>query len=298
MKKKTEQLEKNAKPFLKWAGGKTKLIPEISKRLPKLDNITYIEPFIGGGSLMFYIAQNFNIKEAIINDINIDVISCYNSIKSEPENLIKKLSNLEEQFHNLETVQEKTDFYSDIRNKFNLKNLNTLDNATLMIFLNKTCFNGLYRVNKKNQFNVPFNKVLKPTICDEENIMNCHKLLQKVTILNGDYSETLKYSNEDSFFYFDPPYKPISETASFNSYNKESFEDLEQKKLCDFCKLIDSKGGKWLLSNSDMKNVDETNNFFDDMYSDFNIQRIKSKRMINSKGDNRGEIDEVLISNS
>ena len=138
MKKKTEQLEKNAKPFLKWAGGKTKLIPEISKRLPKLDNITYIEPFIGGGSLMFYIAQNFNIKEAIINDINIDVISCYNSIKSEPENLIKKLSNLEEQFHNLETVQEKTDFYSDIRNKFNLKNLNTLDNATLMIFLNKT----------------------------------------------------------------------------------------------------------------------------------------------------------------
>ena len=287
----------NAKPFLKWAGGKSKMIISISERLPNLDNYTYIEPFIGGGALMFWLLQNKNIKEAIINDINTDVISCYKSIKNDHLNLIKKLLKIENDFHSIDNVEGKTEFYLNKRTEFNKKNLTETDNAVLMIFLNKTCFNGLYRVNRKNEFNVPFNKVMKPTICDSENLVNCNILLQNVTILNGDYSETINYIKKDTFFYFDPPYKPISETASFNSYNETNFEDSEQNRLNEFCKNINSLGAKWLLSNSDMKNIDIENNYFDDLYKGFDIQRIMSKRMINSKGNGRGEISEVLISN-
>jgi DNA adenine methylase len=288
---------KEAKPFLKWAGGKTKLIPEIENRLSDLNDSIYIEPFIGGGALFFWILQNKNIKKAIINDINKDVISCYRTIKTEHLDLIKILSEIEKEYLIINNLDDKNLYYTNKRNDFNKKNLSDLDNASLMIFLNKTCFNGLYRVNKKNEFNVPFNKVMKPTICDSENLINCHEILQNVEILNGDYSETINYCDNDSFFYFDPPYKPISQTSSFNSYNKTNFEDTEQTRLRDFCEKINQLGGKWLLSNSDMKNNDIENNYFDELYKNFNIQRIKSKRMINSNGNGRGEINEILVSN-
>jgi DNA adenine methylase len=294
-----EIINLNAKPFLKWAGGKGKMISDISQRLPSLEEYVYVEPFIGGGALLFWILQNSKVKRAIINDINLDVISCYKMIKNNHLELIKKLSIIEEEFHKIDNIVDKTSFFNDKRITFNNKvNMSEIDNATLMIFLNKTCFNGLYRVNKKNEFNVPFNKGMKPTICDAENINNCNKILQNVTILNGDYSETIKYIEDDKFFfYFDPPYKPISETSSFNSYNKESFEDNEQVKLRDYCSLLDKMSCKWLLSNSDLKNYDIDNDYFDDLYKNYNIQRIKSKRMINSKGSGRGEINEILVSN-
>lgn len=292
-----KDLNIKARPFLKWAGGKTKLLPEIESRLPSNLKGTYIEPFIGGGSVMFWMAQQYNFDRIIINDINQDVADSYITIKYDHISLLSKLEELQSQFLKLKTVEEKNIFFLENRNKFNQRNNSSLDNTALMIFLNKTCFNGLYRVNKKNEFNVPFNKVLNSTLYDIDNIIACNKLLQNVTILNGDYSETLKYIDKDTFMYFDPPYKPISTTSSFNSYNKENFEDLEQKRLSEYCNLCNEKGAKWLLSNSDMKNNDAEDNFFDDMYKEYNIKRILSKRMINSDGTKRGEINEILISN-
>jgi len=172
-----------------------------------------------------------------------------------------------------------------------------LEKIALLLFLNKTCFNGLYRVNKKGKFNVPFGQYKKPNICDKNNLISVHHYLQKVKVLQGDFEETLKYAIKPSIFYLDPPYKPINLTSSFTSYSEQIFDDNEQIRLKKFCDEIHRQGNYFILSNSDVKNYDHSNNFFDELYKQYNIKRVKVRRNINSKGNKRGEIFELLITN-
>lgn len=295
-----------AKPFLKWAGGKSQLIPEIQSVLSLKfnhdnDPFTYIEPFIGGGAVLFYMFKTFpNLETAIINDINPDLTTAYQTIKTSPQQLIDTLENIEKEYYHLNSIDSKNEFFLERRQEFNQKkkqNQNNVENTALLVFLNRTCFNGLYRVNSKGLFNVPFGKYIKPKICDTENIWSVHQCLQKTTILNGDFENTLKYADKNALFYLDPPYKPIKITSSFTSYTKENFDDSDQLRLKEFCDKINAKNCKFIQSNSDVRNYDEKNSFFDELYKKYNINRVKARRNINSKGAKRGKIDEILIHN-
>ncbi len=282
---------KIAKPFLKWAGGKTQLIPAIENALPKDLNSSqfiYVEPFVGSGAVLFWMLNNFpNMEKAVINDINEDLVNTYKTIASNPKHLIELLEVLQNEFHELDTDAEKKKlYYYEKRESYNARNTSILEQSAMFIFLNRTCFNGLYRVNRNNGFNVPMGSYRKPTICDKENIQAVSEALQKVEILCGDFEETLKHANNNSIFYFDPPYKPLSDTSSFNSYAKDEFNDAEQIRLRDFCVTLNSIGHKWILSNSDVKGKDENDNFFDDLYSDFKIQRVDARRSINANPEN------------
>lgn len=288
-----------AKPFLKWAGGKGQLINAIEAALPKnineQENLTYIEPFIGSGAVLFWLLQQYpSIEKAVINDINTDLTNAYTVIKENPFGLIDELQQVQSSYYKLSTEEKRKSFYLRKRALFNERRLTIIENTATLIFLNRTCFNGLYRVNSKNEFNVPFGKYDKPKICDEDTILADSKLLQRVTILNGDFRDTLKHADKNSFFYFDPPYKPISKTSSFNAYAKDSFDDAEQERLKKFCDEISAKGHQWLLSNSD-----PGDNFFENLYSGKNIyiNKVKARRSINSVASKRGEIAELLISN-
>ncbi len=289
---------KTVKPFVKWAGGKSQLLCEIRKKYPEKIQ-SYCEPFVGGGAVLFDVLANFNPGQVIINDINPELINTYNFIKKSPEDVIKLLSQMQEKFWNMTTEERKDYFYSK-RERFNnlISNCeNSLEKAVLFIFLNKTCFNGLYRVNKKGLFNVPMGSYKNPLICDSENILAVSDLIQNATIKCGDYSSCEDFINENTFVYIDPPYRPLNDTSSFNSYAKEKFDDDEQIRLSEFVTRISYKGAKIVASNSDPKNIDETDDFFDDIYRNFTINRIKANRMINSKASNRGSIDELLICN-
>ncbi|WP_337045039.1 DNA adenine methylase [Emticicia sp. 17c] len=293
-----------AKPFLKWAGGKGQLIPAIEKRLPhdlkQRRELTYIEPFIGSGAVLFWILQKYpSIRKAVISDINHDLTQAYTTIKEQPLALIRALQELQTKYYKLISEEERKNFFLEKREIFNLRNADTLSHTVLLIFLNRTCFNGLYRVNSKNLFNVPFGRYEKPRICDPETIMADSHLLQRVTILNADFEVTLNYAGTDSFFYFDPPYRPLNNTSSFNSYTTDVFDDKEQTRLKQFCDVLSSKNYQWLLSNSDPRNTNPDDNFFDDLYADESIQvdRVKAKRSINSDPSKRGEIAELLIYN-
>lgn len=292
----------NAKPFLKWAGGKTQLLSAIRKSLPAdlahRSNLTYVEPFVGSGAVLFWFLQQFtNVRQAVINDINPDLTNAYTVIKHEPEKLITVLDNLQETYYNLPSEAHRKDFFLEKRAQFNQRNHNELDNTALLIFLNRTCFNGLYRVNSRNAFNVPFGRYANPRICDAATLRADSQLLQRITILNGDYTQTLEHVTENAFFYFDPPYKPISKTASFNAYSHETFNDDQQRRLADFCRKLHSDGYQWLLSNSDLKNTDENNHFFEELYAGFPVRRVRARRAINSDASRRGEISELLITN-
>ncbi len=293
---------KIAKPFLKWAGGKTQLINDIEKTIPSKflkDKFIFIEPFVGSGAVLFWVLNNFsNLQKAVINDINKDLINTYKVIASKPQELITKLELLENEFHALaDNDEDKKEYYYKKRELFNTRKEQKIDQASLFIFLNRTCFNGLYRVNRKNEYNVPMGSYKRPTICDKENIRAVSNALKKVEILCGDYEETIKYAGPNTLFYFDPPYKPLSETSSFNSYAKEDFNDEEQIRLRDFCKKLDSLNYSWIVSNSDVKGKDIDNNFFDDLYSDFIIQRVDARRSINANPEKRGSLKELLITN-
>lgn len=297
-----KSIDKQAKPFLKWAGGKTQLINDIENVLPsftKNERFTFIEPFVGSGAILFWMLNNFpNIEKAVINDINDDLINTYRIIATKPKELISILNDLQNEYHILESDQEKKKlYYYDKRELYNLRNTEKNFQAALFIFLNRTCFNGLYRVNKNNGYNVPMGSYKNPTICDSKNIYAVSEVLQKVEILCGDYEETLKEANPNSLFYFDPPYKPLNQTSSFNSYAKDDFNDNEQIRLRDFCKTLDVCGHSWILSNSDVKGKDNNDNFFDDLYGDFKISRVRAKRSINADPEKRGELNELLITN-
>jgi len=293
--------EKQVKPFLKWAGGKTQLIDDIKENFiyQTTDEFSYVEPFVGSGAVLFWVLNNFpNLKYAVINDINEDLINSYKIIKSDVNNLVLALKQLEDEYYQFsEKPEEKKKYYYDKRELFNTRNCNKLTQASLFIFLNRTCFNGLYRVNKKNQFNVPIGSYKKPLICNEDNLKSVSSALQKVKFLTGDFEKTLDHVNDNSIFYLDPPYKPLSETSSFNSYAKNEFNDNEQKRLKIFCDKLTSLGHNWILSNSDVKGKDPSNEFFDELYEEYKINRVVAKRSINANPNKRGLLTELLITN-
>lgn len=290
-----------AKPFVKWVGGKTQLLDDIKNVLPhdlsQRGDVVYVEPFVGGGAVMFWILQEYpNITRAVINDINEELICTYRVIKSDVENLILELTRLQTEYLALNNVARK-DYYLSQRERYNEKNNSDIDTAALFIFLNRTCFNGLYRVNSKGKFNVPHGRYMNPKICDEKTLRADSAILQRVEILCGDFSQTGKYANDNVLYYFDPPYRPLTETSAFTSYTKGGFDDTEQMRLRDFCKQITIHKSLFVASNSDPQNVDSGDNFFDHLYRMFSIKRVSAVRMINSKGEGRGAISEIMISN-
>jgi DNA adenine methylase len=291
-----------AKPFIKWVGGKSQLLEQLDFHLPadfeNWQDVTYIEPFVGGGAMLFYMLQHYkNIKRAIINDVNQDLITCYRIVRDNPNELIKSLSDIQNTYLSLSTEEERKNFFHLIRNRYNEKNLDPIENTTYFFFLNRTCFNGLYRVNKKGSFNVPFGKYSNPTICDNDIILADSELLKRIEILDGDFESTFSYAEGNTLFYFDPPYRPLSETSSFTDYSKDSFNDDAQIRLKKFCDRINDGGYKFLLSNSDSKREDEETSFFDDLFNAYQIDRVWAARYINSNPSKRGKLTEILVRN-
>lgn len=259
--------------------------------------MTYVEPFVGGGAVLFWILQEYpNITRAIINDINAELICTYQVIKSDVESLIFELARLQAEYLPLGELARKEYFLSQ-RERFNERDKSDVETAALFIFLNRTCFNGLYRVNSKGKFNVPPGRYVNPTICDEETLRADSAVLQRVEILCGDFAQTGIYADNDVLYYFDPPYRPLTATSAFTSYAKEGFDDAEQTRLRDFCEQIAKRKSLFVVSNSDPQNVDKEDKFFDHLYKMFSIRRVSAARMINSKGNGRGAISEILISN-
>lgn len=304
--KRTVRYEKehviSLKPFVKWVGGKSRLINELEKMLP-IDGekvlSKYCEPMVGGGALFFNILSKYDFEQLYISDINAELINAYQVIKNNVESLIEKLQEIQMLFCPMDENDRKFYYYS-IRDKFNNTQLcetTAIEKAAYFIFLNKTCFNGLYRVNRKGKFNVPMGAYKNPMICDAENLRNINKVLQNVTIVCGDYSLSKHFINKDTFVYLDPPYRPLSETSAFTSYNSDTFDDNEQIRLAKFIDEINASGAKIVLSNSDPKNVNPEDTFFDELYKAYQIKRVSATRMINSKADSRGKINELLICN-
>ena len=296
------------KPFLKWAGGKSKLIPDLEERYPQelFQNkiSTYVEPFIGGGAVFFNIASKYKFEKIVINDINSELILTYKVIKNNVDKVIKYLDSFQDKYNNLETLEQKQEYYYEIREAFNAGKGNVeyenisekeIEHAAYMIFLNKSCFNGLYRENKKGGFNVPFGKKEKINTYEKENLLVASEMLRKAIILNGDFEGVESYIDEKTFVYMDPPYRPLKGKGSFKDYSKEEFNDETQKRLAEIYKRICNKGAKVLESNSDPKNADEEDIFFDELYSGYQIDRIQAARNINSKGTGRGKVSEILI---
>jgi len=299
-----------AKPFLKWVGGKTQLLGELEAKIPSHIKETgiinsYIEPFVGGGALFFYLQNNYQIKKSVIIDNNPDLILTYKTIKQEPDALIKSLSSLQKKYHKLDN-REREELYYKIRESYNnqKKRMNYdvfsktwIKRASFILFLNRTCFNGLFRENSNGMFNVPHGKYKNPKICDSENIRNVSKALKNTVILCDDFSKCKIYAKNGSLVYFDPPYRPLNTTSSFTAYTKNGFCDKEQIRLASVYKELADKGSFLILSNSDPTNENKNDSFFDEIYKDFNINRVLANRMINCNGDKRGQIKELLIAN-
>lgn len=293
---------KKVKPFLKWAGGKGQLLAEIEKYYPfENGKITkYAEPFVGGGAVLFDILSKFDLEEVYISDINAELINTYRIIRDDIDELVTMLMVMQGEFVPMDTEHRKT-YYMAKRERFNDLKVNgneniNIEKAALMIFLNKTCFNGLFRVNRKGLFNVPMGSYKNPMICDEENLRAVSEKLQKVKIACGDYRESAEFIDENTFAYFDPPYRPITDTASFTAYTENLFNDYEQIELARFVDDMHQKGAKIVISNSDPKNTNTEDNFFDNIYSSHKIKRVEATRMINCNSEARGRIRELLIS--
>ena len=295
--------EKSVKPFLKWAGGKSQLLKEIEKYYP-FDNafITkYAEPFVGGGAVLFDVLSKYDLTDIYISDINTELINTYAIVRDHIEELIKLLKKYQLEYIPLEAEDRKS-YYIAKREQFNYLKVNgneteIIEKAALMIFLNKTCFNGLYRVNKKGLFNVPMGAYKNPLICDEKNLYAVSEKLQNVRIVCGDYRKSADFIDEHTFVYFDPPYRPLTETASFTAYTENLFNDKEQIELAEFVDSMHKKGAKIVVSNSDPKNSNTEDDFFDNIYSAHKIKRVEATRMINCNSESRGKIKELLISN-
>lgn len=290
------------KPFVKWVGGKGQLIEQLEKYIPADGEkvlTKYAEPFVGGGALLFNILSKYNFESLYISDINAELVNAYNVVKNNVDELIKKLTEMQLAFVPMNENGRKYYYYT-ARDRFNALQITeetAIEKASLFIFLNKTCFNGLYRVNKKGQFNVPMGAYKNPTICDENNLRNVSKALQNVTIVCGDYTLSKDFIDKDTFVYLDPPYRPISETAGFTAYNVDCFDDNEQIRLARFIDEINLSGAKIMLSNSDPQNVNPEDTFFEELYKSYTINKVEATRAINSKGDSRGKIKELLICN-
>jgi len=307
---KVKQTTAKAKPFLKWAGGKGKLIEQIVDFFPpEISNNRikkYAEPFIGSGALYFYVAQNYpQIESFFISDCNKQLVLAYKTICRDVDGLITSLEKLQAEYYSLTKDNQKAFFY-DQRLKFN-QNIAEIDlgdfsklwieQSSLIIFLNRTCFNGLFRVNSKGEFNVPYGAYKNPKICDAENLKLVSRLLEKTEIKFGDFTDSFDFIDSNTFIYFDPPYRPLNKTSSFNSYAKADFDDDQQLRLANYYRSLNSKKAKLMLSNSDPKNINFDDYFFENLYQGFRIERITASRMINSNASKRGKINELLIMN-
>lgn len=290
------------KPFVKWAGGKGSLLKTLECQLPEdFDeqiNVTYIEPFVGGGAMLFHMINNHpNIKRAVINDVNKDLVSCFILIKKDPSVLINELKRIEKCYKNLCSLQAKKEFYLTSRDIFNKEGLNEVERAAHFIFLNHTCFNGLYRENRAGKFNVPFGNYINPTICNEEIIMADHKALSKVDIYCKDYQQMIRHLGQGyNFVYLDPPYRPLAGASNFKEYASSGFSDKEQKELKILCDKLTSRSCKLMLSNSDSKNEDGSS-FFEKLYKGYIFGRVYAPRVINAFAARRHKLSEVLIKN-
>jgi len=297
------------KPFLKWAGGKGQLLNIFRDFYPdELKNgiITrYYEPFIGGGAVFFDVAQQYNIQSAVLYDINQELILTWRVIQQDVYQLIEGLDSFQKKYEKLDD-EKQSEFYYNVRDDFN-RNLHKINfskyndewilRAAQIIFMNKTCFNGLFRLNQKGEFNVPAGRYKNPKILDEQNLVNVSKLLGIAEIKNAGFAAVEQDVKENSFVYFDPPYRPISKTSGFTAYSKFKFEDDEQRLLADLFHRLNQKGTRQMLSNSDPKNHDANDNFFDEIYKDFNISRVPATRMINSNAAKRFAINEIIVTN-
>ena len=293
----------NAKPFLKWAGGKGQLLDTLRTYYPEGlgKAITkYCEPMVGAGAVLFDILNKYDLEEIMICDSNVELMNVFTKVKNNISELIQLLQQFEKEHLSRKNESRKEYYYSQ-REMYNsliaMKNANGTLKAALFIYLNKTCFNGLYRVNRHGEFNVPMGSYNNPTICDIENLLLASNKLEKVRIMGGDYKVTEEFVDEKTFVYFDPPYRPLSKTAEFTAYTEADFNDENQTELAQYIKHLSDKGAKILASNSDPKNTNPDDNFFDDLYKPLTINRVTAKRAINSKGSGRGAVSELIICN-
>ena len=291
----------HAKPFIKWVGGKSQLIPALVSRLPSYldhESTTYIEPFVGGGAFFFWlVSHGWKFKKVILNDANPALANAYLAIRDKPEKLIEVLMKIKDEYMSLKNEDERKAYYYAKRDAFNSGMDTHWEHSAHLIFLNRTCFNGLYRVNSKGLFNVPHGRYANPLICEPDTIRADSRALADVEIRSGDFASVLESSDKHSFIYFDPPYRPLSKTSSFCSYCEGGFDDDEQRRLAKYCRELDARGARWLLSNSDPKGVCPEDDFFEKLYQGFNIQSVRACRMLNSNPDKRGKLNELLISN-
>jgi len=298
-----------ARPFLKWAGGKTQLLPEFSRRFPvdlKNEKITdYVEPFVGGGAIFFFLNQRFSFRRSTICDANEELILTYRVIRRSVKGLIRELETIECDYLR-KSPKAREECYYDIRDAYNREKEATdflrysadwVLRAAQMIFLNRTCYNGLFRVNRRGEFNVPFGKYANPEILYAENLNDVAALLKHTRILHGDFTKCRPFVNKNTFVYLDPPYRPLNSTASFTSYAKQGFSDDDQHRLAQFYQDLASTGARLMLSNSDPKNENEDDAFFDELYADFRIVRVPARRIINCNGSRRGAISELVVTN-
>jgi DNA adenine methylase len=298
-----------AHPFLKWAGGKRQLLEQLKSHFPpELENglITrYVEPFIGSGAVFFDLSQNYEVAECLISDVNPELILVYKTIQHHVDGLIEHLRKIEGDYLALGDA-ERRDFYYQIRARYNQQReaisyrefvSKWVERSAYMLFLNRTGYNGLFRLNSKGEFNVPCGRYMNPRIVNAENLRNVSTILNQVSIQYGDFEAVADFVDANTLVYFDPPYRPLSETAHFTSYSKRTFDDPQQLRLADFYRQLDVKGAKLMLSNSDPHNVDPQDDFFERAYRGFRIERLQAKRNINRDPAKRGPISELLILN-
>jgi DNA adenine methylase len=305
-------LPSDARPFVKWVGGKGQLLNEIQKIYSAgfgTKWTKYAEPFVGGGAVLFDVLNKYQLDDVYISDLNYELILSYKVIRDAVQKLVKKLQQLQNEFIPL-SIESRKNFYYEKRKLFNIQkskitqtnlssssNSDSIEIASLFIFLNKTCFNGLYRVNQKGEHNVPIGSYKNPKICDSDNLFAVSKKLQNVQIICGDYQLSRNFIDNKTFVYFDPPYRPISATSSFASYTQDKFNDVQQKELADFIDEINNKNALIIASNSDPNNINSDDKFFDNLYAAHRIQHVDATRMINCNSTARGQIKELLITN-
>ena len=290
-------LKTKHKPFLKWVGGKTRLLKQLNKYLPNYisekEPFIYVEPFLGGGAMFYHLLNNYNIKQAHLNDINKKLVSTYIEIKNNVDELIVVLQSLEQEYNDCTSHEKKKKFYLKKRKIFNSLN-KCVEKSALLIFLNKTCFNGMYRENSKGEFNVPFGAMKSPKICNKKLLLDLNRVFQNVEFTSKSFEKTfLKKQEFPIFYYLDPPYRAISKTSSFKDYSSENnFNDSLQKKLSFFCDKINSSNGSFLQSNSYSQD-----RFFQNLYKNFNQKEIVVSRTIGADGAKRNKIKELIIYN-
>ncbi|MEM2100328.1 MAG: DNA adenine methylase [Thermoproteota archaeon] len=281
-----ERLTKRPVPFVKWAGGKGQLLQDFEKYFPP-EFGTYYEPFLGGGAVFFHLLSKKRIRKAVISDLNKDLINCYVAIRDHIDELLQQLRRLQRH------AKDKDFYYNKARKRFNEINLNTglegnIEKAALLIYLNKTCYNGLYRVNKKGEFNVPWGRYKNPNIYDEENLLAINRVLRlkDIVISCDDYQQVVKNAGKGDFIYLDPPYQPISPTANFTEYTSESFTIADQQRLAEVFRQLSSRGCMVMLSNSPKVY---------DLYNGYTIVKVNATRAISCVGSRRGPVEELLI---